>query len=244
MDNLSKTVHTDTYLRICELALKNNHFFKISTMTMVFKLDHLVDIQRLYETEVLHDKVKQKIFYNQITISLKDWSHKSAKIFKNGNVHITGIASLYDFDLTKDTILELLNEHLSSTFTIVEGSIKLLMINGCFNIHSNIKLHSLGRMFQDKTYTKTITYSPQKYPAINLKTIYRSSAFIFRTGKIIVTSTSIIDIYKTYTSISKDLSYSSKSQNNKNQEKKKHFKALSDVTICGYDIKQYGNCIM
>lgn len=238
------------YLGLCERAHQNNHEFKITTITTVFQVNELVDIEALYnviDDDTINKQLSRNkkdftytkrkrlkmVFFNQITISFRDWSRKVIKIFQNGKIHITGIASVYDCQCTQDMVMELLCSKTKHTnMRVVDGSDKILMINGCFDIGRTVRLRQYIKQVECIPYITKLDYSPQKYPAINIKSVDGTNVLVFRTGKIIVSSCSISGLCNAYDSLPFE----------KSPTKPVH--ELQDVTICGYDLKQYTNCIM
>ena len=242
-----KDKYIKVYLDLCEKTLENNHFFKITTHTIVFNVNKIIDIRKLYnalDDETIHkqfwgnvndfrytkrNKLK-KIFFNQISISYKDFSKKAIKIFPNGKIHITGLASLHDFENTCEMIITWLNTYLDNGFIIRDDSVNVVMTNGTFNICEPIKLRHLINMLSINDYVKNIRYNPEKYPAVNIKMKNGTSVFIFRTGKLIMSAKSIDDISITY----RELKFPKSLEMSDN---------IVNVSWYGYDLKQFICCI-
>ena len=88
---------------------------KITTITMVSKIGHSVDIKKLRtvfemigsykmkrassKTEGFEWKLKPTTFYNQVTLTYNDtYSTKSVKVFPNGSVQVAGCCSVPYFN--------------------------------------------------------------------------------------------------------------------------------------------------
>ena len=257
-----KEKYQKDFLEFSEKTFHNNHSFHITTITVVFQVNQPIDIQKLYDTmednyetqfftkqmarneddfRLTKRRKVVQVFFNQLSLSFTDWSKKVVKIFPNGKIHITGLASLYDFQTTHDLILSLLREKLSVHYVIIPEHTKTVMINCALDVGRQLLLKSLA---QDLTYSKakeltyrkshehhwSISYCPEKYPALKVK-YADSSAFLFRTGKIIFSSKSLEDIMKMY-----DLLEIATGPIRSHK--------IESIHCCGYGIKEISNCLM
>lgn len=257
-----KEKYQKDFLEFSEKTFHNNHSFHITTITVVFQVNQPIDIQKLYDTmennyetqfftkQMARNKddfrlTKRRkvvqVFFNQLSLSFTDWSKKVIKIFPNGKIHITGLASLYDFQTTHDLILSLLRDKLSVHYVSIHENTKTVMINCALDVGRQLSLKSLAKELtpnnaQEFAYHKsqehiwTTSYCPEKYPALKVK-YGDSSAFLFRTGKIIISSKSLGHLMKLYDLL--EIS-SGPTRNHK----------IESVHCCGYGIKEISNCLI
>ena len=247
-----KEKYQKNFLEFSEKTFHNNHSFHITTITVVFQVNQPIDIQKLYDTmennyetqfftkQMARNKddfrlTKRRkvvqVFFNQLSLSFTDWSKKVVKIFPNGKIHITGLASLYDFQTTHDLILSLLRDKLSVHYVSIHENTKTVMINCALDVGRQLPLKSLAREKNlSNKHTWSTSYCPEKYPALKVK-YADSSAFIFRTGKIIFSSKSLEDIMKMY-----DLLEIATGPIRSHK--------IESVHCCGYGIKEISNCLM
>ena len=234
----SKNDFSRLYLALCEDAFKNNHHFRITTMTIVCHLNQQIDIVHLYnqiEDHAIDKKLSKhvndytytkrkkliKVFYNQMSLSFKDISTKVVKIFKNGRVHITGVSSILDYENTMEYICELI-----SCTNIEMMSPKIIMMNSNVDIGRHIHLQDfIKTMTNRSTRGLIIRYRPEVYPAVTIK-IKKTTIQVFRTGQIIISSSSLEEMTLAYSML--PLRSPHKVEPNP-----------SDVTIHGYPFKQW-----
>ena len=241
------------YLDLCELTFRNNHSFNITTLTIVFQVNNPIDIQKLYsviDDDTLNKQMAKnsddfrmtkrrkviQVFFNQLSLSFEDWSKKVIKIFANGKVHITGIASLYDFDNACDVVMSLLRTKLSKSYDTIGGKTKVVMINCTIDCGHALSLHTLCDQQTSKNgmcphqKITAVSYCPERYPAVKVK-MERSSAFLFRTGKIIITTNSMENMMNMYQALHLE------------KGSVRHQK-LATEHYCGYGLKAITNCLM
>lgn len=246
-----KEKHQEDFLEFSERTFHNNHSFHITTMTIVFQVNQPIDIQKLNDTmENTQFFMKQmarnkddfrltkrrkvvQVFFNQLSLSFTDWSKKVIKIFPNGKIHITGLASLYDFQTTHDLILSLLQEKLSVHYVSIPEHTKTVMTNCTIDVGRQLPLKSLAHNLTYKyphDHHWSTSYCPEKYPALKVK-YGESSAFLFRTGKVIFSSKSLEHIMKLYNLL--ELS-SGPIRSHK----------IESVHCCGYGLKAITNVVI
>lgn len=248
-----KEKYQKDFLEFSERTFHNNHSFHITTMTVVFQVNQPIDIQKLNDSMDSNNPIfftKQmarnkddfrltkrrkvvQVFFNQLSLSFTDWSKKVIKIFPNGKIHITGLASLYDFQTTHDLILSLLQEKLSVHYVSIPEHTKTVMTNCTLDVGWKLPLKSttleLAHKYPYDRYWST-SYCPEKYPALKVK--YKgSSAFLFRTGKVIFSSKSLEYIMKLYDLLELP---SGPIRSHK----------IESVHCCGYGLKEISNCLM
>ena len=240
--------YTQTFLEISESAHEKGHHFHITTMTCLFRVHCKIDIAKLYNiyqedgvTLRLSKNTKDyyrtkrnkvtKVFYNQISFIFSDYSKKSIKLFSNGNVQITGLASLHDFQCTKELVLEWLNKYTDVEYDVIPGTEKIAMLNAHYTVSDYIKLKPFIEKAKQNEHVLRVRYKPESYPAINVKMKNNTSVFVFRTGNIIMSTNSIEAIKTTYHQLGfEDNSLATKVYPTKS-------------VLHGYDLKAFTNCI-
>ena len=219
--------YTKTYFELMEQVVANHHHGHITTLTCMFRLNRTLSIADLYNkfneegvdvrlSRNAYDYYKtkrqktMKVFYNQISLIFKDFSKKSIKLFTNGNVHVTGLSSWYDFQMTRDLVMEWINKYMNdrdredtsqcadnqectecTEYVVQDQSERIVMINGCFQVQQHIKLKSFASDIRSNPFIDSIRYNPETYPAVNVKMKSGVSIFIFSTGKFIVSAKNI-----------------------------------------------------
>ena len=164
----------------------------------------------------------------------KDFLEFSERTFHNNHsFHITGLASLYDFQTTHDLILSLLHDKLSVHYVSIPEHAKTVMTNCTIDVGRQLPLKSLAQGLAYKYPCDrfwSTSYCPEKYPALKIK-YGDSSAFLFRTGKVIFSSKSLEHIMKLYDLL--ELS-SGPIRNHK----------IDSVHCCGYGLKAITNVVV
>lgn len=135
-------------------------------------------------------KVKQT-FYNQVSVWFADeTSKKNVKIFRNGNLHITGEKSLARNIDIADEICSTLSILFRCERYAVDFDVQ--MINTNFRLSVGLVLGSLRDALANKVSSVTkASYDPETYPGLNCK--YRTtsgrdvSLLIFNSGNVIIT---------------------------------------------------------
>ena len=178
--------------------MRTNPTLKISTMTFVARIENTVDLPSIYEKGIressflqqvdffIEDKSKKmtkkgkpkKSFGNQMTIKSRTMKF-NLKVFFNGKIQVTGVKS-------RDN-LELIFDKLDRLYGIKVTSPKLVMKNSVVNLEVDLNLYAL---FQRMVHMKlSANYTPEIYPGLKLKHD-NSTALIFATGKVILSSKS------------------------------------------------------
>ena len=134
-------------------------------------------------------KVKQT-FYNQVSVWFTDdASKKNIKVFRNGNLHITGEKSLARNIEIADEICMILGilfrcERYATDFDVQ-------MINTNFRLSVGLVLGSMRDVLSKVPSVVKASYEPETYPGLNCK--YRTSSgrdaslLIFNSGNVIIT---------------------------------------------------------
>lgn len=141
--------------------------------------------QRHDEPEVTKRGKVKKNFFNQATMTFKDITTKSIKIFTNGKLQMTGITSLLEGFRVAHRICDLVSRCTETTIHPV--SVNIAMINSDFCIRRRINLIELMSHIKEHT----CTYDPDTYPGLKLK-FNKVSVFIFSTGSIVITGSNNI----------------------------------------------------
>jgi TATA-box binding protein (TBP) (component of TFIID and TFIIIB) len=141
------------------------------------------------------------------------YERKTAKLFYNGSVHVTGCPSIAEFLEFSVKISEYLNEIIG--YRPALESFKIVMINA-----SSMVIDSKGfplsynpKMLAERvprTKTCTVEYDPERHPGVRFVTydddgVKRGTSYVFQTGNISVLGTnspenmanSLIDVFAT-----------------------------------------------
>lgn len=126
-------------------------------------------------------KVK-KNFFNQATITYRDNTTKSIKVFTNGKLQMTGITSLIEGLRVAHKICDIVSE--CTNTKIIVTNVRIAMINSDFCIRKNVNLHRFQCDIEDRNID--CGYDPDTYPGLKVK--YKGvSIFIFSTGSVVIT---------------------------------------------------------
>lgn len=188
---------------------------KVSTMTYIGSINtdtHIKDIYSQYVNRTFHDDIYienkatkfnkkgkfVKSFGNQLTIKSKRRKY-NIKLFFNNKFQITGIKS--------DEDVERIIYAIKTTLGIDMLNPVMVMKNVTLKVDRSpehmIHLYDLCAKFTDEGYESY--YTPEIYPGIKLK--YTSStALIFATGSIIISTKKEEEIKELYDIISKNIS--------------------------------------
>lgn len=249
--------YADHFFSFMNAIHKNNHNVNVSTMTILCHLDtDCLNIQE-FSTKFSHDHVTikysitpnsftvsrrgkvKKSFFNQVTLNYQDISKKSIKIFSNGKLQITGIASKAESDYVIQSVVQWINATLSLDVKPIR--IYTGMINSNFSIGWCIDLTRLNRFLNSDEQIDSI-YNPESYPAINMKYSMkdaRISVFIFSTGNIVITGGKCIKhIHQTYDLLTNKFVEHPEVLRMENKRISK-----DEIIIDGYTIRQYQSCV-
>lgn len=253
----SSKEYADDFFSFMNLIHKNNHNVNVSTITILCHLDvECLDIQA-FSNSFTHEHVTikysttpkdfivtkrgkvKKSFFNQVTLNYEDISKKSIKIFSNGKLQITGIASKVESEHVVSSVVKWINDTLS--LNVKPTKIYMGMINSNFSVGRCIDLTRLNRILNNDEHVVSI-YNPESYPAINMKYTTndaRISVFIFGTGNVVITGAKYIDhITQTYTFLMHTLTQHSEVLRSVNERARKQ-----EILIDGYTIRQYQSCV-
>lgn len=249
--------NADDFFSFMNVIHKNNHNVNVSTMTILCHLDaDCLNIQEFSE-KFSHEHVTikysttpkdfivtkrgkvKKNFFNQVTLNYQDISKKSIKIFSNGKLQITGIASKLESEYVVDSVVRWINNTLGMNVRPIR--IYTGMINSNFSVGRCIDLMRLNRILNRDDMVMSI-YNPESYPAINMKYSMedtRISVFIFGTGNVVITGgKSIQHIHQTYTFLIDKLREHPEVLRSENERAIKQ-----EILIDGYTIRQYQSCV-
>ena len=134
-------------------------------------------------------KVKQT-FYNQVSVWFTDeTSKKNIKVFRNGNLHITGEKSLArNIEIAED-VCEILSLFFECERYVIDFDVQ--MINTNFRLNVGLVLGSMRDVVSKVPSVVKASYEPETYPGLNCK--YRTSSgrdaslLIFNSGNVIIT---------------------------------------------------------
>jgi TATA-box binding protein (TBP) (component of TFIID and TFIIIB) len=185
----------------------------ISTMTIVCKTNtDTIDMEKFvnnFDTYIDFDaslKKKQrtddpiitkrgkikKNFFNQATLTFKDTTTKSIKIFTNGKLQMTGITSMIEGIKVASKVCALISKCVSAD--VKASTVDIAMINSDFCIRRNVNLYSmLNIMSNDDTIS--CAYDPDTYPGLKIK-YNKVSIFVFGTGSVVITGSNSLQRLK------------------------------------------------
>lgn len=126
---------------------------------------------------------ERKIFDNQVTVIYR-FSEKympNIKLFRNGNIHITGIRHPSDGEFIVKKMSEevlriakdeknILNQALVTDLSVIEPcNFKIRMINSDFSIPFRIRRKDLHRLLISHVYNNICSFQPGTYPGVKLQ---------------------------------------------------------------------------
>jgi TATA-box binding protein (TBP) (component of TFIID and TFIIIB) len=123
-------------------------------------------------------------FDNQLTIVLMLNEYRyNVKLFKNGNVQMTGVKSVEGGKLAIDYLIELMklkykeDERLSKNMNnICNDNYRIRLINSDFKVSFEIRLDKLYSIITDK-YKINCSYEPCIYPGAKIEYYYPTNGF-------------------------------------------------------------------
>jgi TATA-box binding protein (TBP) (component of TFIID and TFIIIB) len=134
-------------------------------------------------------KVKQT-FYNQVSVWFSDeTSKKNVKIFRNGNLHITGEKSLAKNVEIAEEVCSVLGILFGCERYVCDFDVQ--MINTNFRLSVGLVLATLREALAKVPSVMKASYDPETYPGLNCK--YKTSSgrdaslLIFNSGNVIIT---------------------------------------------------------
>ena len=236
-----------SFLKLMETAYECTKYgytgLNISTMTLicqtnstctdidavVSKFDEHIDfpaeLKKKKRTDVPVVTKRGKIinsFFNQATMTFKDITTKSIKIFTNGNLQMTGITSLLEGIRVAHRVCALLTK--CTEVDIYPVALRIAMINSDFHVRKRVNLPGLKEVIRHKTGVD-VGYDPDTYPG--LKVYYdvgcqctkgatdgdckckKVSIFVFSTGAVVITgSKSIPALHKAFAYVTDVIAHS------------------------------------
>lgn len=142
-------------------------------------------------------KVK-KNFFNQATITYKDNTTKSIKVFTNGKLQMTGITSLIEGLRVAHKVFNIVSECTDTNIKVTD--VRVAMINSDFCVRKYVNLTKL----QNDIINRDVCcgYDPDTYPGLKVK--YNGvSVFVFSTGSVVITgSKSLVELRDAFSFIS------------------------------------------
>ena len=183
----------------CDVCLNNLYTLmsKHSDISEISYLEYGLNKHDLLSTGVKNTKSKRnkktnettrKRFDNQLTIVMFYENNKyNIKLFKNGNIQITGVKSIekgkkaIDFLIEKIKYIQTKNENLQ--LKVVENiedmrnhNYKIRLINSDFKVNFEIRLDRLYELVT-KTYNIICSYEPCIYPGAKIEYYYPNNGF-------------------------------------------------------------------
>ena len=195
---------TQRYLvTLADVKHPETSWLKITTITIVSKFCHAVDIQKLRTRLQLLGPIRllrrcgggvfewvlnPTSFYNQVTIGYTDaYSTKSVKVFPNGSIQVAGCSDLYDCRRVIKQLTFLIKSVLNLDELQTEG-IRVVMINTNFSLNYSINLVETARLFGADPSFLSVTFDPDRYSAVKIKFVpaigmKQVTVSMFSTGK-------------------------------------------------------------
>jgi TATA-box binding protein (TBP) (component of TFIID and TFIIIB) len=139
---------------------------------------------------LLNRKKKKKCFDNQITVIFKmllpsgSFQNVNVKVFKNGNIQMTGLKNIDDGRKVIDKLIEQIHCIYKKDNTIVlsidkidNKDYKIRLINSDFRVGLNIRNDKLNVLVQ-KHYNIFSSYEPCIYPAVKMQFCWNTTGLM------------------------------------------------------------------
>lgn len=165
---------------------------RICTMTIFIKSNlKYINIGDMDEDKIrgiLNDSViinKNKSFYNSVTIRYKDTETRKGraiKVFRNGNLHVTGYTRVEDAEATGGQILGMFEGYERME------EVKIQMMNTCFRIDTEFNMMELFEEFRQSQHI--IKYDTERHAGLQIKMVCgdrKITVIVFRTGSVLIT---------------------------------------------------------
>jgi len=229
-------------------------WIKITTITMVSKYMHDIDIPKLKEifknktinVDMENSKekntfkwtMKPTTFYNQITlVYIDDFSTKSIKVFPNGSLQVAGCSDLFDCKRIISELCTLFEKYLGTTSVAPIDTFRVVMVNSNYSLNYNINLLETVAQFEKYPDIFKVSFEPDRYSAVKIKfkpaeEMKEITVSIFGTGKIIITGAETLkEIVFAYNIINENIN-----ENPNIRVSKSNTKELFD-TFIGYPVE-------
>jgi TATA-box binding protein (TBP) (component of TFIID and TFIIIB) len=186
--------------------------YKISTITANGSINCRIDLEILFNNiEIKPDKftwvqynkmergvypkkpkkIQGKTFDNQVMVyyKIKDSYMPNIKLFKNGNIHMTGIRCTEDGEKLINVVAEEIKRIyenyelvVSNSKNIIEkiedikpGNFIVRMFNSGFEFPFEIRRKSLHQILINDTYNNICSFEPLSYPGVKLQYFYNNT---------------------------------------------------------------------
>lgn len=194
--------------------------YNMSTMTVLAECNTRVDLSKLVAVEeittdellldtgsihpscpsdtlkIKWQKERQKKvgeFGNQLTLCYESWSKRSIKVFSKGGIHMTGVKNLTEFTRIGNVICGLLFAVGAVDERMSLSSPRIVMLNFNFSMNCELSLKALAEVMLER-YNVVATHETESHPAMmvefRLGEEKATTAMIFRSGKVLITSSS------------------------------------------------------
>tara|TARA_B110000881_G_C18553065_1_gene505232 strand:+ start:212 stop:1021 length:810 start_codon:yes stop_codon:yes gene_type:complete len=164
---------------------------RISTITALCNIGCEVPLQVLYDNIEINNviqfihfkdfpnkgvpkktkrKSSKKSFYNQLTLILRLSEKRSIniKIFKNGQLQMTGVKSTEEGNHAVVLLIEELRTVLPEEYVLTKNGYRTVLINSDFCIGYKVNRNKLYLLL-DQHYGMYVSYEPCIYPGVNAK---------------------------------------------------------------------------
>jgi len=255
---------TRLYSELIRLAYDNGHLIYITTITWLFRIDVIeeINLNSFFDNFDVKNVIvetkdhQEEQFMNQITLKFTTISSKSIKIFKNGHVQITGLSSYFECMDVSALILEWMNKFVAvkdhnndndqQMYKMKKNSQRIAMINLSVNTFPKhlMDMKRLSSLIKQNKEVTRCTYNPESHRGLNIKFTSGVSMFIFHTGNIIMSSNSLADLKKEYISVHKHFIQKNADNQHTNSTNSLNHKKQIEHTCHGYDMKDLMACLV
>lgn len=153
----------------CEIPLKE--LYDNLVINDIIKYIHFKDLPCKGVPKKVRKKTTSKSFYNQLTLllQLSDTRSVNVKVFKNGQLQMTGVKSNEEGNGAVDSLISELNIVMPpNTYNFYKNNYRTVLINSDFSIGYKVCRNKLYLLL-DNHYGMYVSYEPCIYPGVNAK---------------------------------------------------------------------------
>lgn len=133
-----------------------------------------VEYGSLFRGTQTKKKKSNKVFGNQVTVVVQSNDMKiNVKMFKNGNIQVTGIKEEVLGKKLLERLCELLSSIVNTQYNLIEY--KICLINSDYDIGFQIKREALSNLIVNR-YQVECSYEPCIYPGVMIKYLYNDES--------------------------------------------------------------------
>jgi TATA-box binding protein (TBP) (component of TFIID and TFIIIB) len=142
-----------------------------------------VGINTKYQKKKKKTEKPKNRFDNQLTIVITTSSRHNVKLFKNGNVQMTGVKSELEGKTTIDYLIDIIRARSKTNPSIVSNienlqniNYRIRLINSDFKINYEIRLDHLYKLITSE-YNIVCSYEPCIYPGAKIEYYFPTNGF-------------------------------------------------------------------